>query len=124
MSHTPTPWTYVHERTEYGAGDDDVTFGYLMQAGDEQYQIAPMIVDTIDGRANAELIVTAVNAYHSNQSEIERLRKALAYSAKGLDMIHNGLMDPTRPRQAVGEVCAHFLDAARTALNTEGQGNG
>ncbi|HWU19349.1 MAG TPA: hypothetical protein VN155_16835 [Devosia sp.] len=44
MTHTPTPWVYVHESTEYGAGDDDVTFGYLMQESDEQYQIAPLIV--------------------------------------------------------------------------------
>lgn len=50
------------------------------------------------------------------QAELARKTEALAYAAKGLDMIHNGLMDPTRPRQSVGEVCFHFLEAARASL--------
>lgn len=45
---------------------------------------------------------------------VKELEEALAYAVKGLDMIHNGLMDHTRPRQAVGEVCAHFLSTALT----------
>lgn len=50
------------------------------------------------------------------EARLKEMEEALAYAEKGLDMIHNGLMDPTRPRQSVGEVCAHFLSAARTAL--------
>ncbi len=43
--------------------------------------------------------------------------EALEYAVKGLNMVHEGLMDPTRPRQSVGEVCAHFLEAARSTLS-------
>lgn len=75
-NHTKTPWVYVHESTEYGSGDDDVTFGYLMQEGDEQYQIAAMIVDTIDGRANAESVVTAVNSYADMLEALVMIRDA------------------------------------------------
>jgi hypothetical protein len=51
------------------------------------------------------------------EAEVKRLREALEYAEKGLDMVHNGLMAPSRPRQAVGEVCFHFLDRARSALS-------
>lgn len=54
------------------------------------------------------------------EARVKEMEEALAYAEKGLDMIHNGLMDPTRPRQSVGEVCAHFLSAARTALSKGG----
>lgn len=57
--------------------------------------------------------------YRDERAENERLREALAYAAKGLDHVHNGLMDPSRPRQSVGEVCLHFLTAARSALATQ-----
>lgn len=66
-------------------------------------------------------IDNAITVTRDRQAEIERLGTALDYAAKGLDMIHNGLMDPTRPRQSVGEVCAHFLDAANTAALSGGK---
>lgn len=36
----------------------------------------------------------------------------LCHLRRGLDMIHNRLMDPSAPRQAVGEICAHWLGQA------------
>jgi len=58
-------------------------------------------------RADMRAALEAAAATRRAQSAV--VGDGLAYAVKGLDMIHNGLMDPTRPRQAVGEVCAHFL---------------
>lgn len=49
-------------------------------------------------------------------ARIEALETALREALRGLDMVHDGLMDPTRPRQSVGEVCAHWIKATRAAL--------
>lgn len=58
--------------------------------------------------------VTWKSRAETAEARVKELEEVLAYAEKGLDMIHNGLMDPTRPRQSVGEVCAHFLSTART----------
>jgi len=70
--------------------------------------------------ARAALSTRATTA----EAALVKARAALEYAHKGLDMVHNGLMDPTRPRQAVGEVCFHFLDAARLALSDGEEDNG
>jgi len=57
------------------------------------------------------------------EAALVKARTALEYAHKGLDMVHNGLMDPTRPRQAVGEVCFHFLGKTSEALKA-GEDNG
>lgn len=47
------------------------------------------------------------------ENAISKLKAALTEAIKGLEMVHNGLMDPTRPRQSVGEVCNHFLSKSK-----------
>lgn len=49
------------------------------------------------------------------RAEIERLRAALEYASMGLGRIHNSLLTPG-PKQASGEMVAHFLESARAAL--------
>lgn len=46
------------------------------------------------------------------------LREALEYAANGLERIHNALMS-TGPKQACGEMTAHFLEQTRAALARE-----
>lgn len=29
IKHTPLPWKYLHDKSDYGAGGDDITFGYI-----------------------------------------------------------------------------------------------
>lgn len=47
--------------------------------------------------------------------ERDRLREALAEAHKGLDRIHTALLS-TGPKQAAGEMVAHFRDEAARAL--------
>ena len=61
--HTPTPWEYVHESSDYGTGDPTITFGFIQQCEDQEFIIASLIVDVPDGRANGEFIVRAVNSH-------------------------------------------------------------
>jgi hypothetical protein len=56
----------------------------------------------------------------ASQARLSEAVKVLEEATKGLDMVHNGLMDPTRPRQAVGEVCHHFLSKAKAFITTLG----
>lgn len=61
------------------------------------------------------------------RARAEVSEKALREARRGLNMVHDGLMDSTRPRQSVGEVAAYWLertDAALAALTTEGRKNG
>jgi len=55
------------------------------------------------------------------EAERDALREALAYARMGLDRIHTALMS-TGPKQAAGEMVAHFRDAAARALTEKNNG--
>ena len=66
---------------------------------------------------DGEIAEEAANRIEEDRKLIQEMREALEYANKGLDMVHGGLMDPTRPRQSVGEVCNHFLQASTLSLS-------
>ncbi len=53
-------------------------------------------------------------ARKAGMEERKRLRDALEYARMGLERIHNSLMS-NGPKQASGEMAAHFLDQANRA---------
>jgi len=52
------------------------------------------------------------------EAENGRMREALEYAHMGLGRIHNSLMT-NGPKQAAGEMTAHFLEKARRALGKD-----
>lgn len=57
----------------------------------------------------------AQSARNRNAADADRVRRALEYSHMGLDRTHNALLS-NGPKQAVGEMVAHFRDSANQAL--------
>lgn len=76
--HTPTPW----EAQDFCDGDEGYAIIGSNLGGLVAYtMMQPLDIDNQDtsrAEANAAFIVTAANAYATNQAEIERLRTALA----------------------------------------------
>jgi hypothetical protein len=48
--------------------------------------------------------------------ERKDMEAGLRESERGFDMLHKALMDPSRPRQSIGEICATWLERTRAAL--------
>jgi hypothetical protein len=50
---------------------------------------------------------------------VAALVEALREARRGMKMVHGAIADPTRPRQACGEVAAHWLERIDAALSTK-----
>lgn len=115
MTHTPTPWEFVSEYSDYGSGGEDITFGYIKQAGGEEYHLAVMVNDTVPGSANGEFIVTAVNVYDKQRALIETLTAALEFYAD--EVMAYSITQVNEPRSAVhgdrGRIARKALAAAK-----------
>lgn len=82
--HTPTPWRFVGDKSDYGRGGADVTFGYIEQDNENEFTLAVMVNDTIDGRANGDFIVRAVNCFDDMLAALRRVEASLTeLGAKG-----------------------------------------
>ena len=71
-----------------------------------EWQIERGAATILVGRNKAQVILAA----------LKDRDVVLEEAAKGIRMIHNALADPSRPRQACGEVAAYWLDRIDTAL--------
>lgn len=74
--YSPLPWKLIEQVSEYAHESADSHYAIW---ADDDMTIAVTVKDCVDHeQGNAQLIVTAVNQYHSLLAERERLRKALA----------------------------------------------
>lgn len=107
-NHTPTPW-----KVSPGHVEGAVTI--RQDSGEFQRPVAEVWHNGDDPKANAELIVTAVNSFASSQAEIQRLRTALAFYRDGFQFHTNprraGL--EWKPTEALLDDCGNI---ARIAL--------
>lgn len=107
-NHTPTPW-----KVSPGHAEGAVTV--RQDGGEFQRPVAEIWHNGDDPKANAELIVTAVNAYRSNQSEIERLRKVIQSAAEEFVTIELRLR-AMQVERALGAVMCGQRDLAKALL--------
>lgn len=102
MTHTPTPWRLVENTPTLieGAADYPALAQTMLVRGDGSLD---------EARANAELIVTAVNAFEANQARIAELTRVLA--ALELQALQSNVNHPSNEwgREALAD--------ARTALS-------
>ena len=94
MTHTPTPW----EAQDFCDGEEGFAIIGTNLGGLVAYaSMQPADIDNQDtsrAEANAEFIVTAVNAYEANQAEIARLRDALSDLAEAARNACNAAQHP------------------------------
>lgn len=125
-NHTPTPWRFTANDTTFQVwGEGEIRVAATSWHGSlrRPYPLKP------EANANVELIVAAVNAYHSNQSEIARLREALEGLLAANDAVQLVLCDgpevPGFDPTALGRAQAKVVEAehtARKALSENGHG--
>jgi hypothetical protein len=93
MTHTPTPW----EAQDFCDGEEGFAIIGTNLGGLVAYaSMQPADIDNQDtsrAEANAEFIVTAVNAFEANQARIAELEKALRPFADFADALNEELPD-------------------------------
>lgn len=105
MTHTPTPWRFEkHGRNSDYFGNIVGVYGVTDHGSEKIRTISCQLKygPEEESLANAELIVTAVNAFEANQARIAELEKALANASNALTYCLNGMADdPLKPKVAV-----------------------
>lgn len=75
-----------------------------------------LIVDVDDGETGESHVRITPDLRDRILAALKDRDVVLEEAAKGIRMIHDALADPSRPRQACGEVAAYWLDRIDAAL--------